>query len=91
MSHLSLKLSYRITETSFRRDVADSVKKVYGLDIGKGYIYRVLTLFKSKGSWVGPFPMVYDTGAVISLLPPKVLRDAKPGEVRTCEVNRYFT
>jgi len=69
VSHLSLKLSYRITETSFRRDVADSVKKVYGLDIGKGYIYRVLTLFKSKGSWVGPFPMVYDTGAVISLLP----------------------
>ena len=69
MSPLSSKLSYRITETSFRRDISDSVKKVYGLDIGKGYLYRVLTLFKSKDFWIGPFPMVYDTGAVISLLP----------------------
>jgi hypothetical protein len=32
---LSLKLSYRITETSFRREVVDSVKKVHGLDVGK--------------------------------------------------------
>jgi len=69
VSHLSLKLSYKITETSFRREVVDSVKKVYGLDIGKGYLYRVLTLFKSRDFWIGPFPMVYDTGAVISLLP----------------------
>jgi len=64
-----LKLSYRITETIFRREVVDSVKKVYGLDIGKGYLYRVLALFKSRDFWIGPFPMVYDTGAVISLLP----------------------
>ena len=56
MSPLSLKLSYRITETSFRREVADSVKKVYGLDIGKGYLYRALTLFKSEDFWIGPFP-----------------------------------
>ena len=69
MSLLSLKLSYRITETIFRREVVDSVKKVYGLDIGKGYLYRVLALFKSRDFWIGPFPMVYDTGAVISLLP----------------------
>ena len=66
---MSLKLSYKITETSFRREIADSVKKVYGLDIGKGYLYRVLTLFKSRDFWIGPFPMIYDTGAVISLLP----------------------
>lgn len=69
MNRLSLKLSYKITETSFRPDVLDSVRKVYGLEIGKGYIYRVLVLFKSKGFWTGPIPMVYDTGAVISLLP----------------------
>ena len=69
MSLLSSKLSYRVTEVSFRREVVDSVKKVFGLDIGKGYLYRVLTLFKSKDFWIGPFPMVYDTGAVVSLLP----------------------
>jgi len=74
VSLLSLKLSYRITEISFRRDVSDSVKKVYGLDIGKGYVYRVLALFKSRDFWIGPFPMVYDTGAVISLLPLRFFR-----------------
>jgi hypothetical protein len=71
---LSLKLSYGITETSFRKEVVNSVKKVYGLDIGKGYLYRVLTLFKSKHLWIGPFPMVYDTGAVVSLLPLRFFR-----------------
>jgi len=69
VSLLSSRLSYRITETSFGEEVADSVRKVYGLDIGKGYIYRVLVLLKSKGFWTGPFPMVYDTGAAVSLLP----------------------
>ena len=34
-----------------------------------GYLYRVLTLFKSKDFWIEPSPMVYDTGAVVSLLP----------------------
>jgi len=66
---LSLRLSYRITEASFRREVINSVRRVYGLEIGKGYIYRILVLLKSKGFWIGPFPMVYDTGAVVSLLP----------------------
>jgi len=66
---LSLRLEYRITEASFRPEVSESVRKVYGLEIGKGYIYRTLVLFKSKGFWIGPFPMVYDTGAVVSLLP----------------------
>ncbi len=45
------------------------MKKIYGLEIGKGYVYRVLVLLKSTGSWTGPFPMVYDKGATVSLLP----------------------
>jgi len=66
---LSLKLTYRIVEASFTPEVVESVRRVFGLEISKGYIYSVLVSFKSKGFWIGPFHMVYDTGAVISLLP----------------------
>jgi hypothetical protein len=66
---LSLWLKYRITEVSFRPEIADSVRKVYGVEIGKSYLYRVLALFKSRDFWIGPLPMVYDTGAAVSLLP----------------------
>lgn len=64
-----MKLSYKVTEVSFRGEVVDSVKRVFGLDIGKGHLYRILTLFKSRDFWIGPFPMVYDTGAAVSPLP----------------------
>jgi len=66
---LSSRLIYRITEASFRPEIADSVRKVYGIEIGKGYLYRVFISFKSRSFWIGPFPMVYDTGAAFSLLP----------------------
>ena len=45
MSLLSSKLSYRVTEVSFRREVVDSVKKVFGLGIGKGYYHIVTVTF----------------------------------------------
>jgi hypothetical protein len=66
---LSSRLTYRITEASFRPEIADSVRKVYGVEISKGYLYRVFVSFKSRSFWIGPFPMVYDTGAAFSLLP----------------------
>lgn len=66
---MSSRLTYRITESAFRPEVVRSVREVFGLDIGGGYIYSVLVSFKSKGFWAGPFHMVYDTGAVVSLLP----------------------
>lgn len=63
------KLAYRIAETEFKPEVVSSVRKVYGLDIGKGYVYNVSVSFKGKDGWTDPFWMVYDTGAVVSLLP----------------------
>lgn len=69
VNRLSLKLTYRITEASFKPEVVDNVRKVFGLEMGKSYIYTVLASLKSRGFWIGPFHMVYDTGAAISLLP----------------------
>ncbi len=69
VNRLYSKLTYRIAETEFKSEVASSVRKVYGLDIGKGYVYSVSVSFKGKKGWTDPFWMVYDTGAVISLLP----------------------
>lgn len=69
MNHLSLRLTYRIAETEFRPDVADAVRQVYGIELGNGYVYNVLTSFRVNKGWTSPFWMIYDTGAVISLLP----------------------
>lgn len=66
---MSSTLAYNISLTEFRRDVAESVKRVYGLDIGRGYVYNVFASFKTKTAWTNPIIMIYDTGAVVSLLP----------------------
>lgn len=71
MNPSSWKLSYGITEIEFRPNVVASVKKAFGIEIGKGYLYRVLVSFKRRGGWTEAFPMIYDTGAVVSLLPSR--------------------
>jgi len=65
------KLTYRIAEAPFRREVVESVKRVYGLDIGAGWIYRVFAYLRIKNGWTSPFRMIYDTGAMVSLLPSR--------------------
>jgi len=69
VSHLSLRLTYRIAEAEFQSEVVESVRKAYGLDIGKGCVYSVFVSFRAKGGWTDPFWMIYDTGAAVSLLP----------------------
>ncbi len=59
---MSLTLAYNVSLTEFRRDVAESVKRVYGQDIGRGYVYNVFASFKAKTGWTNPIIMIYDTG-----------------------------
>jgi hypothetical protein len=66
---LSSTLSYEISQTEFRREAAESARKIFGLELGKGYVYSVSASFKTESGWTGPFSMIYDTGAVISLVP----------------------
>jgi len=47
------------------------VERAFGIWIGKGYLYRVLVSFRGRGGWTEAFPMIYDTGAVVSLLPSR--------------------
>jgi hypothetical protein len=62
-------LSYRITETSFRREVVDSVKKVYGIEYRKGLSLQSPNIVQVQRFLDRTFPIVYDTGTVISFLP----------------------
>jgi hypothetical protein len=66
---LSSTLAYNISITQFRGDITESVKRVHGLDIGRSYVYNVFASFKTKTGWTNPIIMIYDTGAVVSLLP----------------------
>ncbi len=66
---MSLELSYRISQTEFKREAVQSVRRTFGLDLGTGYVYRVYASFRTKKGWTDPFTMIYDTGAVVSLLP----------------------
>jgi hypothetical protein len=66
---LSSTLSYEISQTEFKREAVESVRRIFGLELGTGYVYRVSASFKTKTGWTDPFIMIYDTGAVISLLP----------------------
>ena len=66
---MSSTLSYEISQTEFKREAAESAKKTFGLDLGTGYVYRVAASFKTDSGWTSPFTMIYDTGAVISLVP----------------------
>lgn len=58
-----------VSQPEFRPEVVDSVRKIYGPDIGKASVYRVLATFRTKTLWTDFFGMIYDTGAVVSLLP----------------------
>ena len=68
MNQLS-SLTYEILELPFHRDATESVKNVFGTDLGKVSIYPVYVSFKTKNGWTGLNRMIYDTGAVVSLLP----------------------
>ncbi len=69
MNRLSSTLSYKVSQTEFKRDTVESVRRVFGLDLGNAYVYHVLASFKTRTGWTLPFLMIYDTGAVVSLLP----------------------
>jgi len=62
-------LTYEILELPFNRDTVQSVKNVFGKDLGNGSVYPVQISFKTKNGWTRLHRMIYDTGAVISLLP----------------------
>ena len=64
-----MKLSYEISQTEFKKEAVESVRRAFGLDLGTGCVYRVYASFRTKKGWTGPFTMIYDTGAVVSLLP----------------------
>jgi hypothetical protein len=66
---LSSTLSYEISQTEFKREAVESVRKTFGLNLGTGYVYRVSASFQTGSGWTSPFTMIYDTGAVISLVP----------------------
>ncbi len=66
---MSPRLSYTVSRTEFGPEVVSSVRRIYGLDIGKASVYRVLASFRTKTLWTDFFGMIYDTGAVVSLLP----------------------
>jgi hypothetical protein len=68
-SHSSSTLSYKVYQPEFRQEIVESVKRLYDLDIGKAYVYRVLVSFRTKTGWTDSFTLIYDTGAVVSLLP----------------------
>lgn len=68
MNHLS-SLTYKILELPFHRDTIESVRNAFGVDLGKASIYPVYISLKIKDGWSRLRRMIYDTGAVISLLP----------------------
>jgi len=79
-----VKLTYRFLEVPFRDDAIDSVRQVFQEDLGKSVLYRVFVNFKSTdGEWHGLFPLVYDTGAMITLLPSRMFELLKVGKYAT--------
>jgi len=79
-----LKLTYRFLEAPFRDDAVNSVRKAFQQDLGKSVLYRVFANFKSTdGKWYGLFPLVYDTGAIITLLPSRIFELLRVGKYAT--------
>jgi hypothetical protein len=66
-------LTYEILELPFHKDTVESVRNAYGTDLGKARIYPVYISFKTSDGWSKLHRMIYDTGAVISLLPSSYL------------------
>ncbi len=62
-------LSYRVYQPEFKPDIVESIKRAYGLDIGKASVCRILVSFRTKTDWTDSFTLIHDTGAVVSLLP----------------------
>ncbi len=71
---MSSRLTYGITETPFREDIRESVRRVFNKEIGNSTVYRVIGYLKTTHGWTNPFRMIYDTGAVVSLLPLRFYR-----------------
>ncbi len=67
--NLLSSLTYEILELPFNRDTVESVSNVFGVDLGKAHICPVYVSFKTREGWSRLHRMIYDTGAVISLLP----------------------
>ena len=44
-------------------EIAESVRRTHGLDIGRSYVYNVFASFKTNTGWTNPIIMIYDTGA----------------------------
>jgi len=64
-----LSLTYDILELPFNKETVESVRDNFGSDIGKASVYPVYISLKTSYGWTGPQRMIYDTGAVISILP----------------------
>lgn len=62
-------LTYDILEFPFNRETEQSVKDTFGSELGKASLYPVYVSLKTTSGWTGLQRMVYDTGAVVSLLP----------------------
>ena len=68
-----VRLTYRLLDALFRDDAINSIRRVFQEDLGKSVFFRVFANFKStNGEWHGLFPMIYDTGAIITLLPSRM-------------------
>jgi hypothetical protein len=76
----------------FRDDAISSVRQVFQEDLGKSVLYRVFANFKSNdGKWHGLFPLIYDTGAIITLLPLRMFELLKVSRYATATLKGYFT
>lgn len=73
MNHLS-SLTYDIIEFPFNRETSNSVRDNFNTDLGKANLYPVYILLKTPEGWTSPQRMLYDTGAVMSLLPASYYR-----------------
>jgi len=79
-----VRLTYRFLEVPFRDDATSSVRQVFQEDLGNSVLYRVFANFKSAdGKWHGLFPLIYDTGAMITLLPSRMFELLKVGRYAT--------
>jgi hypothetical protein len=68
-----VELIFKFIEIPFGKEDRESVRIVFSEDIGKSFIYRVYARFKKKrGRRTSIFPMIYDTGAIVSLLPSRM-------------------
>ena len=85
-----VRLTYGFLEAPFRDDAVDSVQQVFQEDLGKSVLYRVFADFKSTdGEWHGLFPLVYDTGAIITLLPSRMFELLKFGKYATAALRVF--